>query len=156
MTVTITTDASYDPTMKIGGYAFWISSDLGYVKYSGVFSKKLLDHNDAELKAIGNAVYFLVQSDRFKKVNRLIINTDSRFCMHQMKISKVTKYSDTRNQIKALLKKRRFRFELRHVKAHTNGSNSRRYVNNWCDRASRMEMRTERRKLKMLSNKVSL
>ena len=145
MIVTVTTDASYCPNNSIGGYAFWISSEIGKVQYSGKFSGYLVDPNEAELKAIGNAIYFLLQADQFKRVEKVIINTDSQTCIRLLTDPKYDNYLDTQNMIKGMLKKRRIDFEMRHVKAHTNGSTSRRYVNNWCDRMAQMEMRAKRK-----------
>ena len=51
MNVTINTDASFNHHYKVGGYAFWITSELGRIRQSGTL-KETSDAQDAELKAL--------------------------------------------------------------------------------------------------------
>lgn len=125
MNITINTDASFCPKTKVGGYAFWITSDLGRIKHSNIFNGVLNNPSEAEMKCIINAVYFLSKKIDIANHN-IIVNTDCT------------------SAIKAL----RIRFpkiSFRHVKGHQKGSlDKRSFVNNWCDAAAKERLRQAR------------
>ena len=47
--ITINTDASFDCQKKVGGYAFYIISDVFKIKKSGMFKKQPSTAMDAEM-----------------------------------------------------------------------------------------------------------
>lgn len=78
--ITINTDASYHPTKKVGGFAFWIKSDTFKLIGHGPFKKEPENAIHAEIMCIGNALGALLFE---KKINIpqaefLIINTDCK------------------------------------------------------------------------------
>lgn len=125
MNITINTDASFCPDGKVGGYAFWVTSNLGRIKYSNIFKRKPNNPSEAEIKCIINAVYILSS----------IIDLDN----HNVVIN-----TDCTSAIKAL-KKRFPRFAFKHVVAHQKGQVDRRsFVNNWCDREAKKQLKLAR------------
>jgi len=153
MIVTINTDASFHPEYKFGTYAFWIVCDKFKITKSGYFKDKCLDPNDAEMKCIINALYTIKQ--HASEFNTLVINTDSMNSIHmftkdfeKIKRYKLSKFSSHGKKFSKLIKELgRPKFHLKHVKAHTEGKDSRSYVNNWCDTEAKKELRKIIKKL---------
>mgnify|MGYP000191404166 CR=1 FL=1 len=75
MLVTINTDASYDPHIRIGAYGFWIVSNDLLIKQGGSFKHSCKNPHDAEAKCILNALYALGTKEGY--ISKIIINTDS-------------------------------------------------------------------------------
>lgn len=137
MLVTINTDASFYPIQKIGGYAIWIASNKGRVKYSNGFKETLVCSHDAEFKAIINALHLLKRQNW--NISEIYINTDSQTIIdtvenkgtfknlpqygkdnYQSYLS-ITQQLDVKN------------ISLRHVKGHLHTKTARHFVNDWCD-----------------------
>jgi len=142
MLVTITTDASYYHDHKIGGYAFWITSNMGRLRYSNAFSVTINSPHDAEFKCIINALHFLKKTGW--EVTRLVINTDSQTTIDHIekippiKVRKTKKLPqhaiDNINYYKAIISHLKSPVvSLRHVKGHTHTNTTRNWVNQWCD-----------------------
>lgn len=154
MTVTITTDASFHYKYKIAGWAFWISTNNGSIKRSGIFKTNVANPTESELKCIANGIHVLQLSGL--NVTKLIVNTD---CMggiqyHAKEKKKNSeKHRGLRNAselIKTLLDGKYPEVIFRHVKAHNGQPDARSYVNDWCDKAAKMELRKQ---VKILSKK---
>lgn len=147
MIVTINTDASWFYKYKIGSYAYWIMSDVGKLSKYGSFKDSVENATCAELMAIVNSLHGLSKS-HFKNIHRIIINTDCLNVIHYLNRDQA---AIKRYRIKQLplhliaqsyykYKREYFKdafFELRHVQAHTDLTNARKFVNDWCDKAAK-------------------
>lgn len=153
MNITINTDASFCPTQKVGGFAFWITSDIGRIKRMGGL-KSVETAQDSELKCLANAVYVLLNSKLNNgSINKIYINSDCLWMFQSISYSSGNKigryithtiYKIFENNHKKGVELKT-RYELRHVKAHTNKlDKSRNWVNNWCDKNAKIEMKKMR------------
>jgi ribonuclease HI len=149
--VTLNTDGSLEEcktgVFVKGGYAFWISSDVGRFTSYG----KCPDSDNSmgpELVAIAKGIHFIRNHPKLKFVEKIIVNTDcvpgidwiknnkkgKPNCIHKGKLQNVARhhiFDMIRKGYKGLNK---VEIEFRHVKAHTNNlSNPRSFVNNWLD-----------------------
>lgn len=147
--ITINTDASICPDTKAGGYAFWIKSDHFKDTFADSFKGNIISSDDGELKCIANA---LTQLLKYNLVNRefkyLYINTDSTAA-----ISKINRgQGETETLIRSLIDQIKqksqsiTRHEVRHVKGHSNNTNSRSVVNRWCDENARVHMKKKKKR----------
>lgn len=150
MNVTITTDASFQPTTGTGGFAFWISSSIRQVKRSGPL-KECSSAQQGELMAIANALHTLLTLD-FDGVLNLYINTDSQHAI--VKIKRSQNSCKPSSVVMGLLdqfvkKYPGAKFFIRHVKGHSGKDSPRKYVHDWCDKASRKAMRQHQKTVKI-------
>lgn len=149
MLVTINTDASFAYEKKLGAYAFWIVCNDFRIKKSGVLKGKCISSDEAEMKCILNAIYTLYKAN--KSISRIIINTDSRNSIMMLTSENKTpktklRYGDIFIIYNKLLKKLPY-IEYRHVKAHTSVSDKRSFVNRWCDREAKINLKKGLKKL---------
>lgn len=143
MLVTINTDASFYYNEKAGGFAFWISTDVGRYKVSGALFNVKNSH-DAELKAIGNALAFLKKAN-LPDVHKIIVNTDCKFAINSIKShggNKVaTSIHNFIKDIRRYYKKHHGKWDdfidFRYVAAHTGENDKRSFVNEWCDKEAK-------------------
>jgi ribonuclease HI len=143
MIVTINTDASFHHGHMVGAFAFWIVCNQGKIMHSGEL-KEARHAQDAETKCIVNALHALLNS-RFKGISRIIINTDCKFAINCITNANPKKNKDNpanfamgliiKLQEKHAMKKDSF--EFRYVEAHSDNSNTRKWVNDWCDKAAK-------------------
>lgn len=146
MTLTINTDASFHPKFGVGAYAFWIKWTDGKLVQSGAL-KQVKNSQDAEMQAIGNALYAVLQKD-FKELEHIYINTDCKYGIEAItKGKKINGCLDTVKQVNRYVSKlavkyqeyyggyRRFKklISWRYVPAHTSGATKRTWVNNKMD-----------------------
>jgi ribonuclease HI len=140
--VTLTTDASYHSQHKVGAYAFWITSDLGRVKASGILKQPVRSACEAEMQCILNALHVMKKAIA-GRVEKVIVNTDS--------LNSIRVFENDKENIKKynLNWARRYRtfllcldvpIEFRHVKAHKTTKDARSWVNNWCDTAAKKHL----------------
>jgi ribonuclease HI len=134
---TVIADASYCHHSGAAGWAAWIRIDgvPTPIKKMGPISKSMVKTSaDAEVRAaifgaqeaINNgACIILVQSDC-----QAVCDMN-----HPAWLDFAKKNQDVI-------------FDGRHVKGHTNGSDARSWVNNWCDTWAKREMRRKRKMLK--------
>lgn len=145
MNLTINTDASFHPDHKVGGFAFWMVCDTGRHKQSGPLNS-VGNSTEAESMAIANALHVLLNS-KVPGVTKIIINTDSKnsitFIKKRAKVG--TPYKIAYLLIRKLKQKYNvpggLKCEFRHVKAHSGKDDKRSWVNDWCDREAKKEMR---------------
>ena len=139
MVITINTDASFCPNTKIWGYAYWIKSDNFLYKGWWAFKNTVKNSTDAEIKAISNALFIIwIQWHNF---DYIIINRDSIQANWKALKTEKHRLKDKLNE-QFWFKKRKI--EFRHVKAHTEITDARTYVNDWCDKKAKSEMRAKR------------
>lgn len=149
-TVTITTDASFDHKHQVGGWACWVSAKHGSYKRSGVFKASPTTPADAEIKAAIIGLHIFLKLNL--KTDKLILNSDNQLVVNILnKVASKSSFNVTpsaQDLVKYANKVRSTGVKLmsRHVKAHVRVLQARQYVNAWCDRQSRKEMRTERKK----------
>ena len=153
-TITINTDASFCSKTGVGGYAFWIKSDLFTLKEFGAFNQSCLNSTDAELKCIINAVARLVSNKDVNFSYVLVINTDSKGAISWMRnpkneVAKIFQFYLKELNAKGYLKT----VAYKHVKGHTNVNDSRSFVNRWCDEMAGQEMRKQRKIQEKIINK---
>ena len=145
MLVTINTDASFYPLQKIGGYAIWIASNKGRVKYAAGFKNTLHTQHDAEFKAIINALY-LLKKQRWT-ITEIYINTDSQTVIDTIEnegaFKKMPQYGkDNYQAYLSIIKELGVKYvSLRHVKGHLHTKTARHFVNQWCDDNARKHAR---------------
>lgn len=162
MLCTINTDASYHKYFKVGAYAFWIKSNSFTLKKVGWFNDKCNDPTECEAKCIINAIHTLLSTCSSRNVTRILVNTDSLNFMHVMKndVKKIKKYKlgylkKYQAQILRMLDnyKKGLDIEFRHVRAHTEKSDARSYVNEWCDEQAKLQLWIRIRQLQKKENK---
>lgn len=144
MLVTITTDASHSPDFKVGAFAFWITSELGRIKMAGPLDGQLINPTQAEVRCIVNAVYFLRKHSKWPDIDAVVINTDSMQFINMVDNSSVhhklaSQYTKELGIFKQLT--RRWRVHLKHVRAHEHKETKRNWVNDWCDKEAKRQLR---------------
>ena len=157
--ITINTDAGFYPREKFGSYAYWIKGNGMFFRGSGGFRDKCKNPQEAELKAIINAVTILLSNAPKFHFHKLIINRD---CIHA-KSSKDG--SDLEKLLAKLIEKVRYKckpsnpydgqypfHEFRHIKAHTHTNTKRNWVNDWCDKQCKLQLKNYVKELKKQKN----
>lgn len=61
-TITICTDASYDPELKIGAWACYIRSDTKLIKLGKVIKENVSNSTEAERVGVANALWLAAQA----------------------------------------------------------------------------------------------
>lgn len=144
---TINTDASYSHRYKRGAWACWIRGDDYHVRKSGMFPQKLHSSFVAELLAFEKALQEInkIVPKEYRGATILYVNTDSQFVVHTLDGTVKSKSSKNRMLIKSIQHATKdYKVIPRHVKAHTEDlSESRSWINDWCDKAAKAEMGKE-------------
>lgn len=148
MLVTINTDASFHPQLKHGAYAFWAVCNDFKITKSGVFKSKCFSPDDAEAKCIINALTVILKAHT--GITKIIVNTDSLnaiailtkdiYHLKKYRVS-VKMYAHIRQQYHLVLSSKKCSVEFRHVKAHSGTGDKRSYVNEWCDKEAKRQLR---------------
>ena len=142
----ISTDASYHPTWKVGSYAFYIITNSGKHKRSGVFIKEPIDSTEAEVKAIGKALDFVLTSESISNPSWITINTDSIVAIKKINNPQTKEEKKVNKLLKAVIRKfsvtttENFPIEFRHIKAHKKSRDPRSWINDWCDKAAKKNL----------------
>jgi ribonuclease HI len=136
--ITVNTDASLCPHTNIAGYAFYIKAIDRVYKHSGILKKQVRTSQMAELYAIGNACAALVAMGYTAK--HLTINSDCETIFNNIINSRQKEFVQVRKIIKLITKN----YTLCHVKAHKRPGTPREFVNEWCDKEARNQMRNKR------------
>jgi len=142
MLVTINTDASYSPQYNIAAYAFWVSSNRFRLQKSGVFKDLCNNSTEAESMCIINALHVILLGH--SGISKVIVNTDSRHSITILGHGKGNyKWRKFRAAYHKILRqnKNKCKIEFRHVKAHSGTDTPRKYVNDWCDKEAKKQMR---------------
>jgi len=151
MLVTVSTDASFSFKAKIGTFAFWITSNDGRIKHSGVLKGECHTSTEAEMKCICNALFSLAINEGLsRKTSKIIINTDSMNAIHVFTGDQklIKKYKLDSNRYRMFANKYRkitsmvphAQIEFRHIKAHQKIESPRGYVNFWCDQEAKKQI----------------
>lgn len=146
-TFTINTDASRDPISGVSAWACWIKSSHYKITTSGAFAEPTPTSSVAEMLAIEQALLLLdnlIDSELFLRTRqnrfKVYINTDSKWCLRILTGDlQRGKHMEIGMRVKAMT--HRYDIVPRHVKAHTKGKLARDYVNAWCDREAKAQLR---------------
>lgn len=151
MLVTVNTDASYYGIHKVGGFAFWISSNQKRIQQSGLL-KSAKSAQEAEIMCIANALYALLHSG-ITGVHKVIINCDCKWAFNAIK-NKAKAGTPERHAADLLKQLKKAHgvigkpiHEFRYVAAHTGVNDARSYVNEWCDSNAKRWPRREINKM---------
>jgi ribonuclease HI len=140
--ITINTDASYHPIHKVGGYAFYIISDLFKITKGGMFKKEPKNPEEAEMMCIGNAVATLLAQKELPKCKMIVLNCDAKFAMNKIKAGANPMASKVQSLCSQLTKRTGvLKIHFRQVKAHHGTPDPRSWVNDWCDKEAKKWMR---------------
>lgn len=139
--ITINSDASYFQSKQEGGFGIWIKSDAFTIKVSGKFKGKILDANEAELKALINGFHLLENKNLYDKT--VVINCDNMTVRNIVNHRRIPKRFISEGTMLIELCKKYKTVYAKRIKGHRSDYNSRQYVNNWCDRASRQHLKTK-------------
>ena len=144
MLVTINTDASFYyknnlPFLdrNVGGYAFWITCNVGRFKKWGYLKTTPYDSHAAEMMCIINALHFVHNHKEIWGISKVIVNTDSDYsikCFTE-KYRKPKQFRNLKIKFNDYRTKNKYPIEFRAIKAHNTEDNSARsYVNDWVDK----------------------
>jgi ribonuclease HI len=153
MLVTINTDASFSQETKQGAYAFWAVCNEFKVTKCGIFKNLCITPDDAEMKCIINDLKVVLMGHI--NIHKIIVNTDSLNAIavfmgdkeHIRKFSRlrnnIKKYGHIQELYKQILSetKNKVTIEFRHVKAHTSKNDARSFINDWCDKNAKMQLK---------------
>ena len=143
MLVTITTDASFYPEHKEGGYAFWISTNLGRIRLAAAFKNKVICPHDAEFKCIINSLHRLHKENL--TIKTIYINTDSQTVIDTVDKKNTSLPSYAKENLKQfnliIGKLNSPKIIMRHVKGHLHTKTPRHWVNSWCDKEAKKAAR---------------
>jgi ribonuclease HI len=151
MTITVNTDASYSHQHKVGAFAYWITTENGRYKNAGVL-RNVQDSLDAELQAIANAFHSILKKE-WTGITHIYINTDCEAAINLLKKKKIRTLKakktyhaadfivSTLEKLGDANKHSPDFYSIRHVKGHSGKDSPRKFVNDWCDKASRKLMK---------------
>lgn len=134
MWITIYTDASYKKGKA--SYAYWIKSNHGRIKRSGVIKGGAKDITYAEMYAIYKAVKHAAKS--WTEIEGVLLNCDNVAAGRSLwPWSKPFKHPELRTlqqKIVTFLSDRDYKIKFKHIKAHAGSkTNVRVWLNEWCD-----------------------
>lgn len=136
--ITINTDASYYYEHTIGGYAFYIVCDMFKIHKGGKFKSHPANSTDAEIMAIGNAFATLLAQKEFPKLDVLVLNSDSKNGMREIKQKSTPLGRQVNKLLVRLVRKLGVsKYNFKHVRAHTGKNNGRSLANEWCDKEAK-------------------
>ena len=148
MIVTVNTDASFSKLHKKGAFAFWVMSNNFKIMKSGILKNNVLNPSIAEFKCIVNAFYTLYNKDLLN-VTKIIVNTDSLNVIQVINNDKEAisfyklgyLFEVLKPYKKIIAKYPKIKIEFRHVKAHTGINDARSWVNDWCDKQAKLQLK---------------
>lgn len=133
--VTINVDSSFNPGKQTGGYGIWISHSNFTIKKWGQLKGIITDANEAEIKGLANALYYLHQKKLFD--HTVVINCDNSTVRNLVNREIVNDRFYTEGRAVLAYKKYYPKMYAKNIKGHVAGGPGRNYVNNWCDTHSR-------------------
>lgn len=81
MLVSLFTDASFCPNMKVGGYGIWTRCGKGKVEASGPMRRVLRSSNEAECRAVFAGLLLIAQQP-WEDVTRILVQSESDHAIH--------------------------------------------------------------------------
>lgn len=150
MNVTIITDASYCPDLKVGGYGFWIASQRGKLGGGSKLTWKggaINTSTIAEMMAISGALYIAVSNKLVLQGDSVLFQTD---CMGAIQAFQGTRYNLVSQELSVLKYHNEMQNSLqlqiryKHVKGHSQVDDARSASNRLCDKQAKQYMRAAR------------
>ena len=127
---TIVCDASHCQHTKAGGWAAWVVANGNRFKHSGSFKELCATPHIAEIQAALNGLFIATRNVDARRYHFVM---DCRGAMNALKHQ-----AEWKAKVVEMAGDAEITFA--HVKAHTNGTKARDYVNNWCDKQARRAM----------------
>lgn len=151
MRVTIISDASVCPKQHVGGYGFWAVSNRGSHAGDGVFKGAVIASDEAEMKAVVNALHSALAVGIAAAGDQVLIQTDSQTAVlgFQRRCHIGKNKLPIVNAFDALREKYRLQVEFRHVKGHTGRDEARFSAQRRSDQRARKAMRKARAAVRM-------
>jgi ribonuclease HI len=151
MNVTVLADASYCPETQIGAYGFWIACDRGKLPGGDAFEGCLTNSIQAEMMAIGEAIFKGIQANLIRNKDVVLVQTDCKSAIQLFNKTErrelpqwaLTVWDYYRN----IEREWRLQVTFKHVKGHTDRKtkNEPRFAaNRACDSRARQAMRRAR------------
>lgn len=158
--ITICTDASYDPDLKIGTWACYIRSNDRIAKTGAVIKTDVENSTEAERIGVANAMWIASQMVDLSK-HRIILYCDNESAMKPTRPSTKTGRKKQRakmqlefyeNNIHKYLKQA-LAYDVRHVKGHMDRTKrhkmlKRHHIQDWCDKKAYGLLKEQRLSLK--------
>jgi len=153
--VTVFADASFCPTSKAGGGAFWsrwgkTDNDKAEDSFQIVGANQ---SHEAEVIAACQAILRLARNPAANKLLAKGPKTRIVLVIDCLTVKQVFEGADTPlcktarelvDQVRALRQQMRFWLKINHVKAHSGQGSPRKWVNHWCDENARAQMQAMR------------
>ena len=148
MTVILHTDASHSPEKVSAGYAFWITfGKKDYKRWGKLKECKCITRG--ELMAIANGLHFIRNHPDLRLCTQVIINTDSlqsvKGIKKQVWTNKRKRKTKELRSIRGVVEKylgtyngRRCNYDLNHIPAHTDNTDTESIINKWCDKHAKL------------------
>ena len=151
MNVTILTDASHCPDLKVAGYGFWIASERGKLPGSGVMKNLVRTSTLAEMQAVVNALWKGAKAGLILRGDELLIQIDCEAAIYafRRKRNVADDEKEVVEQLYWILTTLDLKCKFRHVKAHTGSDAARSRANDACDKRARKAMRRARINLRI-------
>lgn len=150
--VTVFTDASFCPETKCAGGAFWARGEIERMSSAFPIAGAVQAH-EAEIAAACMAIILM---DKDPAMGRLLkLGQQTRVVLvidclairdaFEGRIRPSTPIVDQYiAQVEALRQQHGFFLKINHVKAHKGTKTPRQWVNNWCDKEAKRQMREQR------------
>lgn len=145
--ITVITDASYDMDYLVGGYAFYIYSDMFKINKVGVFLNNPESSVKAEILGLENAMIVLKNLPEYKGNEQIVIMCDCVPAIHKVQ-NPDCNISRRANKVWRSLRSRRGTVTLRHIEGHSNKNHGNYKSQKWCDINARKAMRNRINQLK--------
>lgn len=160
MYVNIIFDASYCPINKFGTYCFYVMAGKSYRFGSSGILKECKSPSEAEMMALGNALYKVRKTELKGQVSHFTIHSD---CMSIF--GKINEKSDHELGVKILgymvdclkkdekgnIKKSGY-YLMKHVKAHTGKSDYISRINEYCHNQAKIQLQLRREQINEENN----
>ena len=155
-TITICTDASYDPQLGIGAWACYIRSGDKIIKLGKVIKEDVTNSTEAERVGVANALWLASRAFDISEC-RIVLYCDNLAALNPVRPS--TKTGQKRQAAKKQLEfyqkniepflQKALTYDARHVKGHLERTarhrmKARHHLNDWCDKEARELLQKER------------
>lgn len=152
--VTVFTDASFCPETKSAGGAFWARGDVERLSSSFPI-QGIKQAHEAEIVTACKAILQMGDDEKIGALLRLggqirlvlvvdCLAVQDAFEGRMRGMAGIIKSHI--DQVEALRKQHGFFLKINHVKAHKGTGSPRQWVNNWCDKEAKRQMREQRAK----------
>ena len=149
MLITLFTDAGYCPIIRRGSFAAWAKADGGTMREHGVLQGELETAGVAEARAVVNGLFLATRKFRPEPSSRVIVASDCEEAMKALTNALTPKamkrHADAVAHFQRICDRHQLSVSFRHVKGHSVLTDTRRWVNRWCDKACTRALKEIRR-----------